>query len=183
MTKKQLKKVTAKTSFQNLLCKKASFVVLHACRDCTGLYYVRTSCASKCPRHSARQQSIEEEDEQDIREELIEEDEEETVMGGLDQHNTADLETVKNMCLTYCRRLNLTSTRVTDVSERFAEKIFIACRTVGHTPPSIAAVSVFVASHLTGAAKTLHWVSMMSGVYADVISGLYFFYLHGTGPC
>ena len=95
-------------------------------------------------------------------------DEEENATGD------SDLWTVKIMCETYCYRLSLdSSSSAIDISHRIAEKIHVGCLRVGHSAPSIAAVSVFVASHLMGTPKTPHWVSMMSGVDAEVISGMY----------
>lgn len=89
-------------------------------------------------------------------------------------HNAPGLQTVKDMCETYCRRITHSS-RVTDISQHFAEKIFIACLLAGHSLPSIAAVSVYVSTHLTGMPRTPHSVSMTSGVDADVIKHLYGF--------
>lgn len=140
------------------------------------------------PRRSARQQSNEQNDEQWIQEERVkeqeeereqdqdEEQEQEVVLNYVGHPTVTNLETVTNMCQTYCDRLNLTADpRVVEISRKFAAKVYVAALLAGHTPASIAAVSVFAASHLTGVPKTLPLVSLMSGVDADVISGLYFY--------
>ena len=85
-----------------------------------------------------------------------------------------DLTNVNTMCETYCCRLNLTSSfRVIDVSQRLAAKIYMPCTIAFYSPGCIAAVSVYIASHLAGTPKTVSWVSANSGVGADAISSLY----------
>ncbi|KAF6238947.1 hypothetical protein HO173_002819 [Letharia columbiana] len=119
-----------------------------------------------------------EDDDDDDDEEVPEEDIHEgaRVTSEVEYRPSTDLQTVKAMCETYSYRLNFTSSSKTiAVSQRFAEKIHVACALAGHAPPSVAAVAVFVASHLAGAPKTAHWVSLMSGVDADAIAGLYWF--------
>ena len=110
--------------------------------------------------------------EEEVREEYWEE--EEIAMSDVDHHSITDLQTVKAMCETYCYRLNLNSNpRAIDISQHLAGKIYVACLLAAHAPSSIAAVSVYLTSHLVGAPKSRHLVSRMSGVAADVISRLY----------
>ncbi|CAD6580019.1 MAG: transcription initiation factor IIB [Alectoria sarmentosa] len=124
------------------------------------------------PRRSTRQQDIAPNDEEEMREEYWEE--EEIAMSDVDHHSITDLQTVKAMCETYCYRLNLNSNpRAIDISQHLAGKIYVACLLAAHAPSSIAAVSVYLTSHLVGAPKSRHLVSRMSGVAAGVISRLY----------
>lgn len=97
-------------------------------------------------------------------------------MSDVDHHSITDLQTVKAMCETYCYRFNLNSNpRAIDISQHLAGKIYVACLLAAHAPSSIAAVSVYLTSHLVGAPKSRHLVSRMSGVAAGVISRLYWF--------
>lgn len=83
---------------------------------------------------------------------------------------------VKAMCETYCHRLNLTSSPIAiPLSQHLAAKMYLVCRYEHASKSASAAVSVFVASHLIGAPRTPHWVSMMCGIDAGVITGLYWF--------
>ncbi len=86
-----------------------------------------------------------------------------------------DLTTLRLMCETYSYRLNLNltpSSRAIEISQRIAERTSAAHRTFGHSLQACAAVAVHVASYLTGAPKTPHAVSSMSGVDSRIISAL-----------
>lgn len=94
-------------------------------------------------------------------------------------HNPAELEGIETMCETYCHRLDLASgsTRVISLSQHLARRIHVACMFYFCSPSSMAAVSVFVASHLLGVPRTLFRVSMMSGVDGCDILPLYRLFL------
>ncbi|CAF9935011.1 hypothetical protein IMSHALPRED_010072 [Imshaugia aleurites] len=131
------------------------------------------------PRRSARQQSTT----QRAGEEMHE---------GYDQMGNStirpidpiDFATVQTMCSTYCYRLNLNSQpQAIEISQHLAATIYRICVAAEeYSLPSIAAVAVYMASHLTGAPKTSHWVSMMSGVHDGVISRLYRFVDQAQDP-
>ena len=127
------------------------------------------------PRRSARQQNMAQRIETESHEEHIEE--EEVVTVNVNHRNATDPQTVKGLCEAYCRRATYGS-RTIDISQRFAQKIQVACLLVGHSLPSIAAVSVFVATLFTGFPRTPRSAAMMSGVDADVIKHLYRFVYH-----
>lgn len=115
------------------------------------------------PRRSARQRATAHNHERQMHREDIDEAE-------------LDLQTIRLMCETYCYRLNLNLFRgssTIEISQRIAVRTRVACQFAGHSMQPCAAVSVYVTSHLTGAPKTLHEVSMMSGVDSGVILGIY----------
>ena len=113
----------------------------------------------------------EEEEEEMVREEYLGGEGE--ILNG--DTNVDGLDTIKTMCETYCHRLNLSSpiSRAATMSQLFAQKIDLPCRREGASPSSIAAVSVFVTSHLLGAPRSLDSVSEMCSVNARSISELY----------
>lgn len=96
----------------------------------------------------------------------------------------SNLETIQNMCVTYCYRLSLNNniSRAIELSQRIAHHILedtsLAVRPAGYSLASIAAVSVFATSHLLGAPKTEERVSMNSGVTIGAIAGLYWYVTH-----
>ena len=121
------------------------------------------------PHRPARQQRTAQDEEEETHEESVR-DEQSPVR----DTSHFDLTNVNIMCETYCCRLNLTSSfRVIDVSQRLAAKIYMPCTIAFYSPACIAAVSVYIASHLAGTPKTVSWVSANSGVGADAISSLY----------
>ena len=87
------------------------------------------------------------------------------------RHYNADL---VSMCESFSYRLHLDAIpSAINISIRIAERINFCCRLVGHSTASVAAVAVFVASHVVRAPKAVHWVSMMSGVEVDAIVNVY----------
>ena len=85
-----------------------------------------------------------------------------------------------SMCESFSYRLHLDAIpSAINISIRIAERIHFCCRLVGHSTASVAAVAVFVASHVVRAPKAVHWVSMMSGVEVDAIVNVYS-WLHGA---
>lgn len=117
--------------------------------------------------------AVEEVDEEGEQDERIEEHE--IAPDEIRHYNPTDLETIKTMCETYCHRLDLASrsSRVITVSQHLAGNIHVACMFHFCGPSPMAAVAVFVASHLLGVPTTLLRVSMMSGVDGCDILSLY----------
>lgn len=122
-------------------------------------------------------EEVDEEGELEMQDERIEEHE--IAADDIRHHNLADLDTIKTMCETYCHRLDLasSSSRVISLSQHLAQNIHVACMFHFCGPSSMAAVSVFVASHLLGVPRTLFRVSMMSGVDGCDILPLYRLFL------
>ena len=115
------------------------------------------------PSPSARQQGLPQNDGEELQ---FEDSDDEDLDSG----------TLKLMCETYSYRLNLNLTpnsRAIETSQRIAERTSAAYRPFDHGLQSCAAVAVYVASHLAGAPKTPHTVSMMSGVGSGIISAFY----------
>ena len=88
--------------------------------------------------------------------------------------SVADLETIKDMCETYCYRLDLDANpMLMHISQHFARKVYNTCRLVAPSRECIAAVSVLSISRLMGAPRTLNRVSNMSGVDSAEIDRLH----------
>lgn len=130
----------------------------------------------------------EEEEEVEVEEETLSDDEETEVQEDAnDEEESASRDQIRHynpelvsMCESYSYRLHLdTIPLAINVSIRIAARIYFCCRLSGHSTTSIAAVAVFVASHVVRAPKIVHWVSVMSGVEVDTIVNVYS-WLHGA---
>ena len=106
----------------------------------------------------------------------------ETMTGSFDHYYTDDdLATIKNHVrdLLIQAQPGPPSVTAIDVTQRLAERLYVACQSDNQRPSSIAAVSVLVASVLTDVPRTVHSVSAMFDVAAAEILGL----LPVTGSC
>ena len=98
--------------------------------------------------------------------------------------NASDLEIIRSMCETYCYRLNLTAnSRAIEISQRIGQHIFEridGATRYSHFPSlTIAAVSAFMTSHLTGMPKSMGWVAMNASVLIiHSLRGLYWYIYH-----
>lgn len=94
--------------------------------------------------------------------------------------NPSNLSTIRTMCSTYCHRLDLSPSPISiaiPLSRHLATNIHSAPMFHFCGPSAIAAVAVFVASHLLGAPRTLFRVEMMTGVEGRDVLSLYRIFL------
>ena len=94
-----------------------------------------------------------------------------------EERRSVDFESIKALCETYCRRLDLTSSpRVLAVSEHFAKTVYDSCLFTYRTLSNLVAFTVLVVSHIMGVPRSLFRVSRVTEVDDRVIFGLYKFF-------
>ena len=103
-----------------------------------------------------------------------EEEEEEEEERDMQLYHDTEIAIMKDMCSTYCHRLDLASRpTVIFVSQHLAKKMYMYCKSFYYGLSNMAAFSVFVASHLLGVPRSQHWVCAMAGAEDDDVSYLY----------
>ena len=96
-----------------------------------------------------------------------------------EEDRSLDFETIKILCETYCRGLDLASSpRVMAISEHFARKVYDFRLFRYRRLKNLVAFSVLVVSHIMGVPKSLFQVSRVTEVDDRAIFGLYKFFLY-----
>ena len=104
------------------------------------------------------------------------------IVEGEGGRTSLDFETIKTLCETYCRELDLASSpRVMAVSEHLARKVYDSRLFWYRRLSVLVAFSVLVVSHITGVPKSLFQVSRVAEVDDRAVFGLYKFFLRFSG--